>query len=216
MLQGINIIAVDDDRLSLDMLVTILDIQGANCITATNGREVLEALAANPDTDIVLMDLQMPEMDGFEVLSYCKNRPDLCEIPVIIMTATPREKIKALELGADDFLSKPYNLEELKLRIAKQLRSRRQTQQIRQENRDFFSDASHKVRNPLHQILGLTELLQSEQLTTGQQEIVNLLADSVGSLQTIITDILSTIRDNGTVPGTMPGTHDSRTNTEVS
>jgi CheY-like chemotaxis protein len=198
MFQGINVIAVDDDQLSLDMLVTILGIQGANCITATNGVETLEALTASPDTDILLMDLQMPEMDGFEVLSRCKNDPDLRDIPIIVMTATPRDKIKALELGADDFISKPYNLEELKLRIAKQLRSRRLAQQLRQENRDYFSNASHKVRTPIHQILGLAELLQNEQLTAGQQEMVSLLTDSVDNLHTIIMDILSHIRDDGT------------------
>ena len=197
MFQGVHIIAVDDDTLSLDMLVTILGIQGARCTTATNGTETLAALTANVDADIVLLDLQMPEMDGFEVLSFCKSNPDFRDIPVIVMTASPHEKIKALELGADDFLSKPYNLDELKLRIAKQLAARKAAQQLRQEKCDYFSSASHKVRTPLHQILGLAELLHNEPLTDEQREIINLLTHSVDNLHTVVTDILNHIRDNG-------------------
>jgi signal transduction histidine kinase len=190
MLKGIKALVADDDEMSLDMLTTMLCSQGVLCTAVANGREALDALASHTDTDIVLLDIQMPVMNGFEVLSHCKGTKYLSDIPVIVLASDHQEKLKSLKLGADDFLAKPYSLEELELRITKLVRSRRLAQSARLAKKEFLSIASHELRTPMHQILGVAELLESKNLNNEQREFCELLKHSIVNLTGIIRDIL--------------------------
>jgi signal transduction histidine kinase len=198
MLQGIRALVVDDDEMSLEMLATILGSQGVLCTVATNGREALDVLETNANTDILLLDLQMPVMDGFEVLAHCKGNPYLSDIPIIVMAANRDEKLNALKLGADDFLAKPYDLEELELRITRLIRSRRSAQSATKAKIEFLSVASHELRTPLHQITGLASILDSMSPGEEQKEFVQQLKHSAENLIGIIRDILNYVQlDHG-------------------
>ena len=201
MLQGLKILAADDDEMSLEMLTAILDRQGVFCTAVANGREALDALESNPDVDLILLDLQMPVMDGFEVLSHCKNNPYLSDIPIIVLTSDYHEKIKSLKLGADDFLAKPYDLDELTLRISKLVMSYKRVQGSKRAKDEFLAIACHELRTPMHQIIGLSELLESENLGGEQRELVELLKQSTDNLTGTISDILNYARlDHGICP----------------
>ena len=191
MLKGIQVVVADDDEMSLAMLSTVLGGLSVQCTAVTNGKEALAALEANPDTDVVLLDLHMPVMDGFEVLSHCKSNPILSDIPFIVLTANRDEKLKSLKLGAADFLAKPYDMEELELRILKLVQWRRLTQSAKQAKNEFLAIASHELRTPMNQIIGLTELLDGENLGDEQREFIGLLKYAAGSMTGIIRDILN-------------------------
>jgi signal transduction histidine kinase len=204
MLKGIRVLAVDDDAMCLDLLSTILVSHGVLCTTVTNGREALEELETNPAIDIMLLDLQMPVMDGFEVLSQCKGNPYLRNIPIIVLASNFEEKLKSLKLGADDFLAKPYEMEELKLRISKLVQSRRTAQSATRAKQEFLAIASHELRTPMHQITGLAELLDDIDLGAEQRELIQLLKHATSSLTDVITDILNFVQlDHGAVNSMM-------------
>lgn len=194
MLDGINVLAADDNEMTLEMLAATLGRRGALCTKAANGREVMEALESNTGIEIVLLDLQMPVMNGFEVLRQCKDNPYLSDTPVIVLAANHHEKLKSLQLGADDFIGKPYNLEELNLRITKLVHTRRQTQAAKQAKCEFLSIASHELRTPMHQIIGLSELLDGEALGNEQRELMELLKEATDNLTNTVKDILDFVR----------------------
>lgn len=127
-----NILIVDDEQSYRQLLTLVFEEQGNKIRTAMNGRQALEALAEEP-ADIVISDVKMPDMDGIEMLrSLRETQPDL---GVVLMTAfasveTARE---AFKLGADDFIQKPFDVEELKLIVRKTL----EKQALIDENRAF-------------------------------------------------------------------------------
>jgi len=110
-----TILVVDDDEQILDFLRPKLRGAGYNVLTASNGFEALEQAKAQ-ELDLLVLDLMMPGMDGFETL---KEIRDFSAVPVIVLSArgADADKIKGLELGADDYLSKPFNPDELLARI---------------------------------------------------------------------------------------------------
>lgn len=113
-----NILIVDDDLLSLAALESILDGQGYNIISATNGSEALQkADVLMPD--LILVDVMMPIMDGFEVCRRIRATPKLAEMQIIILTALDDRdsRLLGIESGADDFLAKPIDRQELRLRV---------------------------------------------------------------------------------------------------
>lgn len=111
-----KILAVDDEPFNLDLIeLAFLDAENIALQTATNGEEALSAVSKN-DFDVILLDLRMPVMDGLTTLTHLKSDPNHKDIPVIVVTANAEEKNRALALGANDFLAKPIDTEELKLR----------------------------------------------------------------------------------------------------
>ena len=194
MLQGLKVIIADDDELSLEMLTTTLGGLGVQCTAVTNGKEALNALESNPDTDVMLLDLQMPVMDGFEVLSYCKADKHLRSLPIVVITSSRDEKLRALKNGASEFLVKPYELQELELSLTKLRQWRRETCCAKQAKNEFLTIASHELRTPLHQIIGLTELLNEDNLNNDQREIAEMLKNAADSMANIINDILEYTR----------------------
>lgn len=200
MLQGMKILAVDDDEMSLAMLTTMLGRQGVHCWAATNGSEAMIALESNPEIDILLLDLQMPIMDGFAVLAQCKRNPYLSNIPIIVLAADLHEKLKSLKLGADDFIAKPYNFEELELRISKHVQSRRLAESAKRAKNEFLAIASHELRTPMHQITGLADILDTEDLGNEQHELIGLLKLATGNLTGIIRDILNYVQLDDDTP----------------
>ena len=116
----INVLAVDDEPFNLDLIeLAFLDSPHVKLTKAINGKEALEKLPGL-DIEVILLDLRMPVMGGLEMLEKVKNDSNFSKIPVIVVTANSEEKHKALSMGANDFLSKPVDVEELKLRTFNQ------------------------------------------------------------------------------------------------
>ncbi len=113
----IKVLAVDDQEFNLDLIeLAFMEMSDVQITRAVNGQEALNALAKDPDYRVILLDLAMPIMDGFETLSRLKADAVYSQIPVIVVTANSEEKHRALRAGASDFLAKPIDVEELKLR----------------------------------------------------------------------------------------------------
>jgi putative two-component system response regulator len=126
MMGRVVILAVDDIELNLQMIRLMLaDLGDLDIIEARNGREALDMLDQRPEIDVVLLDLEMPVMNGFETLERIKSSDRYREIPVIIVTAERSEVTRTLSMGANDFVAKPYNPEELKIRVLNHVRSKK-------------------------------------------------------------------------------------------
>jgi two-component system KDP operon response regulator KdpE len=110
-----RVLIVDDEVRILNFLVTKLNASGYEVITAANGLEGLEQIKAQ-DPDMVVLDVLMPKMDGLEMLKELRS---FTKIPVIVLTAkgADSDRIRGLHLGADDYLPKPFNPDELVARI---------------------------------------------------------------------------------------------------
>ncbi len=114
-LEGINVLVVDDDIKNIFVLDDILQECNANVYTAYNGEEALETLEQNDDINIVLMDIMMPVMDGFEAIKAIRENTKTNNIPIIAVTAKTlkEDKDRCIELGANDYITKPINMESL-------------------------------------------------------------------------------------------------------
>ena len=131
-----RILIVDDDWLNRDLLKAYLTSSGADIITAADGQEALEHALANPP-DLILADIQMPRMDGLTLCQELKSTPATRFVPVVIVTAldSEEEKLKAIEVGADDFVSKPYNAVILLTRVRSLLRIKQLHDEVESRNK---------------------------------------------------------------------------------
>jgi class 3 adenylate cyclase len=131
-----RILIVDDDWLNRDLLKAYLTSSGAEVTTAADGQEALEQALANPP-DLILADIQMPRMDGLTLCLRLKSTPATRFVPIVIVTAldSEEEKLKAIEVGADDFVSKPYNAVILLTRVRSLLRIKQLHDEVESRNR---------------------------------------------------------------------------------
>ena len=119
-----SILIVDDQESNISLLEQLLSNTGYTCVASTmNPREVC-ALHRKNSYDLILLDLQMPGMDGFQVMAGLKTNDADAYLPVLVITAQPGHKLRALQAGAKDFISKPFDLVEVKTRIHNMLEVR--------------------------------------------------------------------------------------------
>jgi CheY-like chemotaxis protein len=114
-LVGKKVLVVDDDVRNIFALSSVLERRGMNVLTASTGREAIATLEATPDTAIVLMDIMMPEMDGYETMREIRQDARHRRLPIIALTAKAMmgDRDKCLQAGASDYLAKPVNTEQL-------------------------------------------------------------------------------------------------------
>lgn len=158
-----KILVVDDVQSNVLLLKALLGREGFNIIYAMNGTEALEKVKSE-SPDLVLLDVMMPDMDGFEVAGRLKVEPSQAEIPIIFLTALndSASVVKGFQLGANDFISKPFRREELLIRVEHQLSLvdarriiLRQTEELRKTiaGRDkLYSVIAHDLRSPMASI----------------------------------------------------------------
>lgn len=110
-----KILIVDDDMRNIFALTNILEENGMQIVIGKNGIEGLANLERNPDTDLVLMDIMMPEMDGYEAMTEIRKRNEFKELPIIAITAKAMkgDRNKCIEAGANDYLAKPIDSDKL-------------------------------------------------------------------------------------------------------
>jgi two-component system phosphate regulon response regulator PhoB len=118
-----QVLVVEDERDIAALVAYHLTREGYSVRTVSNGSDALEAVAAQRP-DLVVLDLMLPEWSGYDILKEVRRRPELADVPVVVLTARREEadRIKGLELGADDYVTKPFSPQELVLRIGAVLR----------------------------------------------------------------------------------------------
>jgi len=118
-LVGQTALLVDDDARNIFALSSVLERRGMKVLTATTGKEAIELVESCPEIAIVLMDIMMPQMDGYQTIGVIREDPTFRRLPIIALTAKAMkgDREKCLEAGASDYLAKPVNTEQLLLAI---------------------------------------------------------------------------------------------------
>src|SRR5450755_2654484 len=119
-----NILIVDDQEVNVSLFEQLLHDAGYACVASTMNPHEVCALHQKNRYDLILLDLQMPDMDGFQVMEALKANEAEGYLPVIVLTAQPDHKLRALKAGARDFISKPFELVEVTTRIHNMLEVR--------------------------------------------------------------------------------------------
>lgn len=198
------ILLVDDQIENLQILGNILNINNYKRALATNGVEALE-IAEKTIPDLILLDIMMPNMDGFEVCQKLKENPKTKDIPVVFLTAKSQtiDIVKGFKLGGVDYVTKPFKHEELLIRIKthiqlKQsqdiiLRQNEELNKVNHEKDEILSIAAHDLKNPVQVIIGFAKILGENTANLGSDEIKEFAGDirsSGESMFKIISDLL--------------------------
>jgi CheY-like chemotaxis protein len=114
-LRGRKVLVVDDDARNIFALATVLENQEMEVISAMNGRQAIELIETTPDLSVVLMDIMMPEMDGYETMREIRKDPRFRTLPILALTAKAMkgDREKCLQAGASDYIAKPVNTDQL-------------------------------------------------------------------------------------------------------
>jgi two-component system sensor histidine kinase/response regulator len=204
-----HLLVVDDDPANREVLCRRLKRQGHDVQTASSGLDALRILG-EADFDLVLLDIMMPEMDGYEVLGRIKSDRRLENIPVIMISALNEMQsvVRCIEAGAEDYLTKPFNPTLLKARIGACLEKKRgrdresalfeqlqsnyeRLQELERQRDDMRNMIVHDLRTPLTALLVGIEMLEVDGTLSGmQQEIIAIAAGGGRTLLGMINDLL--------------------------
>jgi signal transduction histidine kinase len=200
-----NILLVDDRSENLLALEAVLEPLGQRLVRATSGEEALKHLLTD-DFALILLDVQMPGLDGFDTAQHIKSREKTRDIPIIFITAINREPHHAMrgyDTGAVDYIAKPFEpwLLQAKVRAFLELHEKsallkRQARELARSNaelEEFAYVASHDLQEPLQLVAGFLELLvdrHGDELSGDARDIVRRTTNAVGRMDALIHDLL--------------------------
>lgn len=212
-----KVLIVDDREENILATKKVLKSLEMEVYEATSGNEALSIMLRH-DFAVVLLDVQMPEMDGFEVAKLMREHEDMCDTPIVFMTAISKEDRYATEaglIGAVDYIFKPINSEILKSKVrtytelyVQQERVSLLNSALKKQNEDletarqraeasskakseFLANMSHELRTPMNSITGTSDLLAITKLDEQQRKYVETIISSSNVLLGIINDILN-------------------------
>lgn len=208
----IHILIVDDDADERTLLGDVLRAQGHTITAARTGAEGLR-MAQELAPDLIILDVMMPDLNGFTVCERLRATPATAEVPIIMATALDDRgsRLRGLAAGADEFLAKPIDTAELRVRVhtiarvnryRRLLAERERTMAALAQARDaalessrlkseFLATVSHELLTPLNGIIGMADLLVQQADDTGQRECAQIVLDSGQSLLGLISDVLT-------------------------
>lgn len=210
-----NILVVDDTPENLRLLISVLTSEGYKIRPCNSGKRALETAKQNPP-DLILLDILMPEMDGYEVCQRLKADDGTRDIPIIFLSALDEvfDKIKAFDMGGVDYITKPFQVSEAIARIRTQLTLRQQQKELHarnvllqklnrelersnQELEQFAYVVSHDLQQPLQGILGFAKILRLQyldRLDRDADRYVTRIIKAAERMQQLIGDVLNYAR----------------------
>ncbi len=197
-----KLLVVDDQPKNLITYERLLEDLDLTIIKASSGMEAL-SLILNHEFFLILMDVNMPDMDGIETASLIRGNKTTAQLPIIFITAIGRNEkfeLDGYQTGAVDFMTKPivdYILQS-KVNIFKELYLKQKELKIERDNAEnarkvkseFLANMSHEIRTPMNGILGATQLLLDETNPKEAKSLLEMVYHSANSLMVIINDIL--------------------------
>ena len=200
-----KILIVDDVMSNVLLLKVLLTNEKFAIATASNGRQALEQVEKeNPD--LVLLDVMMPDMSGFEVAQHLKSNPNTADIPIIFLTAlnSTADIVKGFQVGANDFISKPFNKEELIIRVTHQISlvaakrlilSKTEELQLTIAGRDkLYSVIAHDLRSPMGSIKMVLNMLilnlPSEKIGAEMYELLTMANQTTEDVFSLLDNLL--------------------------
>ena len=161
-----RILVVDDQPANLRAVSTLLTRHGYEVLTAGNGEDAL-ALAIASVPDLLLLDMMMPGMDGFELLAQIEQRPELYRLPVVFLTAAQDRELllRAFDAGAVDYVTKPFMPEELLARVNAHVGlklTRDRLERVARERQELVNLVAHDLKNPLSSVLFASDVLRND------------------------------------------------------
>ena len=198
-----RILIVDDDRYNINILVHILKAD-YRVIIARNGKEALKRATSIHPPDLILLDIMMPEMDGYEVCNRLKTDPETASIPIIFLTAMSEtvSKTRGFELGAVDYITKPFHAAEIKARIRTHLSLQEMRRQLKSQNVRLAHKVEQKtaeIREILNASIHSMALMVEvrDPYTAGHQQRVAQLACAIAEKMGLAPAIIDGIRIAG-------------------
>jgi len=212
----VRILLVDDNRANLIALEAALEPLGEELVLASSGSEALELLARHRFA-LVLMDVQMPILDGFEIVERMRKTTDLRELPVLFVTALfrdPSSVMRGYALGAIDFIFKPVDpqilrakvaafatlhrhserIERQARRLAEEVAARAEAERANRAREEFIAILGHDLRNPLGAIIAATELHAGPGAPAMCVEACRRISRSANRMNRLINDVLDLAR----------------------
>ncbi|MEB3148821.1 MAG: hybrid sensor histidine kinase/response regulator [Sphaerospermopsis sp.] len=184
-----RILAVDDTRDNLILVQTLLESEGYEIDLVSDGATALQKVAQSPP-DLILLDVMMPGMDGYEVTRRIRDNPDLSYIPILLITAFHESSVvEGLDAGADDFIRKPFDTDELLARVRSLLRLKHsidEQQKMSRQREDFVSRLTHDLRTPLVAADRMLALFQQETFCKISPEMKQAIAVMIRSNQNLM------------------------------
>jgi two-component system sensor histidine kinase/response regulator len=210
--KNFNVLVVDDNLENIKVIGNCLRESNYTISYSTDGKQAIELLCTEEEHDLILLDIDMPVMNGYDTCIAIRNIERLKETPIIFLTAynDANNIVKGFECGAQDYIAKPYNAKELLARVDTQLQLKHKNDQIRMMNEileqrvkertielteaneklavldktknDFLSLISHEMRTPLNGIVGFAEILKSMVEDSEQKEFAQYLVQSADRL----------------------------------
>lgn len=191
------ILIIDDNGTNLKVLSQTLTSAGFQLAVATNGEEALEQVLEELP-ELILLDVKMPKIDGFETCIRLKANPKTKDIPIIFMTALSEtiDKVKGLSLGAVDYITKPFDEQDVLARVRVHLRLRMAQKQIISQEKlaslgTITAGVAHELRNPLNFVINYAQ----SSLDSLNQLLVNIQQSPTGDSKEILTQLQDIIAD---------------------